>query len=327
MCNANNHPPGCTCGWGGEGHLGRSSGAHRLPVPVLRPVLQSQFRVAESFTNPNANCPVCGAHVFFYQSPAGGRVFFDDLGPPWPKHPCTDNSASGAGVARTASTSAAAAPPVVGKGPRWLDRGWSPFICDDALLSTGDAGYCMLVGRLGETSMILYLCAPRIPDAALFQVRAARPNQFDVSMVWIDPTSHRVQNIVLKAFPSANLAAAWYAKTTKAGQPRLLRLVQAEMIKGTGGRGSGASAGVTPSKLGRVKRVHVNAHQKGNKTSPQPQNSRRSGPPLQKENTANAKKADVHREKLAPRQPELATGSQMWLAFAAARAKAKKTDR
>tara|TARA_Y100001934_G_C11848619_1_gene538526 strand:+ start:390 stop:614 length:225 start_codon:yes stop_codon:yes gene_type:complete len=22
MCNAWNHPPGCTCGWGGEGHLG-----------------------------------------------------------------------------------------------------------------------------------------------------------------------------------------------------------------------------------------------------------------------------------------------------------------
>ena len=26
-----------------------------------------------------------------YQSPNGGRVFFDDLGWPWPKHPCTDN--------------------------------------------------------------------------------------------------------------------------------------------------------------------------------------------------------------------------------------------
>lgn len=36
--------------------------------------------------------------MFFYQSPFGGRVFFDDLGPPWPKHPCTDHaSASGLG--------------------------------------------------------------------------------------------------------------------------------------------------------------------------------------------------------------------------------------
>lgn len=39
--------------------------------------------------NPNASCPVCGADVFFYRSPHDGRVFFDELGPPWSKHPCT----------------------------------------------------------------------------------------------------------------------------------------------------------------------------------------------------------------------------------------------
>jgi len=43
------------------------------------------------FYAPNAKCPVCGASVFFYQNQQGSRVFFDDLGPPWPKHPCTDN--------------------------------------------------------------------------------------------------------------------------------------------------------------------------------------------------------------------------------------------
>lgn len=41
--------------------------------------------------NPNARCPVCGALVYFYTNQHGSRVFFDDLGPPWPKHPCTDN--------------------------------------------------------------------------------------------------------------------------------------------------------------------------------------------------------------------------------------------
>ena len=44
-----------------------------------------------SYVNPNANCPVCGEVVFFYKSPTGGRVFFDALGWPWQKHPCTDN--------------------------------------------------------------------------------------------------------------------------------------------------------------------------------------------------------------------------------------------
>ncbi len=42
---------------------------------------------------PNADCPVCGTPVFFYQNAAGSRVFFDELGPPWPKHPCTDHTA------------------------------------------------------------------------------------------------------------------------------------------------------------------------------------------------------------------------------------------
>lgn len=43
-----------------------------------------------NFTIPNATCPVCGTRVFFYQNEYGSRVFFDSLGPPWPKHPCTD---------------------------------------------------------------------------------------------------------------------------------------------------------------------------------------------------------------------------------------------
>jgi len=46
--------------------------------------------VADSYLNPNARCPVCGEAVFFYQSRHGGRVFFDDVGWPWPKHECTD---------------------------------------------------------------------------------------------------------------------------------------------------------------------------------------------------------------------------------------------
>lgn len=53
----------------------------------------AQF-LAGGFTRPDAKCPVCGDTVYFYQSPYGGRVFFDALGPPWPKHPCTDLTAS-----------------------------------------------------------------------------------------------------------------------------------------------------------------------------------------------------------------------------------------
>jgi hypothetical protein len=52
---------------------------------------QSSFVSSDSYLDPNARCPVCGAAVYFYRSPHNGRVFFDDVGWPWPKHRCTDN--------------------------------------------------------------------------------------------------------------------------------------------------------------------------------------------------------------------------------------------
>lgn len=63
----------------------------------------SPFKSSESYVNPNAHCPVCGDRVFFYRSPFGGRVFFNDLGWPWPKHDCTDNPQSQSGIVRSAA--------------------------------------------------------------------------------------------------------------------------------------------------------------------------------------------------------------------------------
>jgi len=97
MCNAWNHPPGCRCGFGGDGHLGQSyggggyGGGYGAPTYDLHSPAGRLRVYTDSYVDPNARCPVCGAPVFFYQSPYGGRVFFDQLGWPWPKHPCTDN--------------------------------------------------------------------------------------------------------------------------------------------------------------------------------------------------------------------------------------------
>ena len=99
ICNAHNHPPGCECGWGGVWYGGSSDSAewlfNRIARPrSLGPQLGTRSSLSGSFVNPNSNCPVCGASVYFYQSPYGGRVFFDALGPPWPKHPCTSTFSS-----------------------------------------------------------------------------------------------------------------------------------------------------------------------------------------------------------------------------------------
>ena len=60
-----------------------------LNINIVRP-----FKTIDSYVNPNARCPVCNARVFYFESRYGGRVFFDELGWPWPKHPCTDNPKS-----------------------------------------------------------------------------------------------------------------------------------------------------------------------------------------------------------------------------------------
>lgn len=75
-----------------------------------------------SFVSPNANCPLCGAEVFFYQNEHGSRVFFDELGPPWPKHPCTDNSLGSGAI--TAGATGSTAPPIRSDQEASLVRQW-----------------------------------------------------------------------------------------------------------------------------------------------------------------------------------------------------------
>lgn len=82
-CNGWNHDPDCDCGWGGDTGYHLSQGGMHLRT--------DQMLTISSFLNPNARCPVCGDPVYYYESPYGGRVFFDEIGPPWAKHPCTDN--------------------------------------------------------------------------------------------------------------------------------------------------------------------------------------------------------------------------------------------
>jgi ribosomal protein S27E len=73
---------------------GRYGGRNQVRVISPQVVTKTVFDDPQSYLNPNAKCPVCGKSVFFYQSEHGGRVFFDDVGWPWPKHPCTDRAAA-----------------------------------------------------------------------------------------------------------------------------------------------------------------------------------------------------------------------------------------
>ncbi len=143
------HPSGSCSGRGGGYGGGRGYSTFRSTSSGE--VFEFPFITYPSYVNPNARCPVCGASVYFYQSPYGGRVFFDELGPPWPKHPCTDNpvvrhhfssaesrarflvgattqsseSDSETGERKEFKTPSAAAVPRLAK---WAEAGWMPFV-------------------------------------------------------------------------------------------------------------------------------------------------------------------------------------------------------
>ncbi len=84
-----------------EGHwVDRDGWSSTWAYRAVAPSTQSTATIArtESWVDPHARCPVCGAEVFFYSNEFGSRVYFDDLGPPWPKHPCMDTSPPGFSV-------------------------------------------------------------------------------------------------------------------------------------------------------------------------------------------------------------------------------------
>lgn len=51
--------------------------------------LTSKYRqlTVRSFTKPTI-CEICRGECFYYENEYGSKVFFDELGPPWPVHDC-----------------------------------------------------------------------------------------------------------------------------------------------------------------------------------------------------------------------------------------------
>lgn len=134
-CNGNNHSDSCTCGWGGAWHgnappLGSSTYSRSARIKIDEPRRarlkddEITFEVhVEALTIPNASCPVCGDPVYFYKNDRGSRVFFDSLGPPWPKHPCTDHS----GISRRGGYVEYEGRYYWGRSVNSYDHGWEPY--------------------------------------------------------------------------------------------------------------------------------------------------------------------------------------------------------
>jgi hypothetical protein len=193
MCNAHNHSYDCPCGFGGDtgGGGGRrsDSGRYRAPFTAEYALYGSpsggwardRDGTVSSYVNPNAHCPVCGATVFFYRSPYDGRVFFDRLGWPWPKHPCTDNSGY---IRRT--TRQSVAPDAQPSEPIWRAEGWHAlpssrvYSDEERLLVTGD-------GPQGFLELHFQRAALIDRESPLFvRPLADRPGLFDATFLRSD---------------------------------------------------------------------------------------------------------------------------------------------
>lgn len=92
MSNGYNHNPNCDCSFCKKGKVVFIRQRQRQLLPGDQDsACYPSFREVVSHT-PNSTCPVCCEPVFYYRNDWGSSVFFDHLGPPWPKHPCTDSS-------------------------------------------------------------------------------------------------------------------------------------------------------------------------------------------------------------------------------------------
>ena len=201
MCNAWNHSADCTCGWGGFGHLGgggggRGGGGARADLALFRHLLATQAnyrRRYETVTNPNARCPVCRVPVFFYQSPDGGRVFFDSPGPPWPKHPCTSNDAPSSSRLRSVEATLGigdAAPLQFA----WEAEGWMP-VADAELKDAFLQAQCYrLKGVVLTGAVMVYFRCPTSLEGFEFFMRAHGDGVYSIATFRVENSGTVTRN-------------------------------------------------------------------------------------------------------------------------------------
>ena len=89
-----------------------------------------------AWTEPNAICPECCQGVYFIKTENGGSIYFDELGPPWPKHVCTKNSEK--------------IIPTSDRESRWDKQGWKPLLNFTTTITGFDSGEGFLMRVRGE---------------------------------------------------------------------------------------------------------------------------------------------------------------------------------
>ncbi|MGA4554915.1 hypothetical protein [Methylorubrum aminovorans] len=137
----------------------------------------------EALTIPNARCPVCNATVFFYKNDYGSRVYFDRLGPPWPKHPCTDRTSQQTQKTYTVYEGRY----YWGQPVDWQEHGWQPF----RFVSARKNGMAVVCDMQTEIEFVSNLPAKMFDDIwRLFYMRQveAEPEATEISSYLLQPS-------------------------------------------------------------------------------------------------------------------------------------------
>jgi hypothetical protein len=195
MCNACNHPFGCDCGFGGDtggggGWRHGRVGYFTASEPLSGGWAKDSRGTVESYVNHNAHCPVCDAPVYFYRSPYNGRVFFDELGWPWPKHPCTDNSRE---PRRATRDSILRSNPKA--EPTWIVGGWEPLL--SAKIHSA-AGHVQITGDFRNEFLQLDLPTGEVIDRdspVFVRDQADKLRAFEITFLRSDPFGTQVRKV------------------------------------------------------------------------------------------------------------------------------------
>ncbi|MEH0986270.1 hypothetical protein [Micromonospora sp. CPCC 205556] len=129
--------------------------------------------------SPNARCPTCGAAVYFYANEHGSRVFFDDLGPPWPKHPCTDNPTRQVTAVGNRQAPSVRDFSVTQRPSDVRDRRWKTHVVEGVTIEGGQSQ--ITLEPLGGSGRLSWTVSRPLPLQAgdLVFVRARQMSYFD----------------------------------------------------------------------------------------------------------------------------------------------------
>lgn len=142
-----NHPPYCTCQFCQPSRLAKKS--HVIAD------LFSEEDSRHSYTVPMV-CSACGNAVFRYQSKHGGSAIFDELGPPWPKHPCSD----GARAVRLSASDQS----LPTRRYSWQEAGWLPIT--DLIVDPVGSNHVRLHGKHNSQLLTLYISVATVDAGA-----------------------------------------------------------------------------------------------------------------------------------------------------------------